>query len=185
MRLFVAVYPPAAAIRDLERVVAGLATASRNAGMIRSEIWHVTVTFLGEVPDDSLDAVAAAVGGAAGQSRPGRLALTRGGRFGDTVWVGVSTQDDALADLARRVRRAVRAAGVRVERRAYHPHLTLARTRGRIRRDELALDLNVLRNYSGPEWTLDRVHLVQSQLGPTSRHTTVEHWRLAEDVYQA
>jgi 2'-5' RNA ligase len=59
VRLFVAAYPPAAALDSLEEVVAKLHVGRAEAAGVNARLaprsrWHVTVAFLGDVADDRL-----------------------------------------------------------------------------------------------------------------------------------
>jgi 2'-5' RNA ligase len=67
VRLFVAAYPPAAALDSLEEVVAKLHVGQAEAAGVNARLaprsrWHVTVAFLGDVADDRLPDVEQALG---------------------------------------------------------------------------------------------------------------------------
>lgn len=160
MRLFVALRPSPEAVADLR--------ARRPRWPSAPERWHVTLAFLGEVggPDE----VHAQLGRV---SAPGfDLHLEGSGTFGRTgpVWVGVGGDIEALRGLQAEVVRAVRAAGVELERKAYRPHLTVGR-RGHP-------DPAGLAAYRGPSWRASEVELVRSDLGRTVTHTVLERYPL-------
>jgi 2'-5' RNA ligase len=170
--------PAEAALEHLGAAVAGLAVS--RAGLIRPEQWHLTVAFLGEVPDGRLEAVSAAVATGAAAGRAGTLAVSGGGQFGDAVlWAGLSGDVEALTETAGAVAREVTKAGVTLERRPYRPHLTLARPRNRVSREELEADLQKLAAYTGPEWLADRIFLVRTERsGQQTRYDTLAGWPL-------
>jgi len=95
------------------------------------EALHVTLRFYGEVREDvarDLDSALAVIGG-----RPLNLSLQGVGAFGESadihaVWAAVSP-DPALERLAAACATAARRAGLKTERQAYRPHITLAYTR--------------------------------------------------------
>jgi 2'-5' RNA ligase len=95
------------------------------------ESLHVTLRFYGDVREDvarDLDSALAAVGG-----QPLDLSLQGVGAFGESadihaVWAAVNP-DPALERLAAACATAARRAGLRTERQAYRPHVTLAYTR--------------------------------------------------------
>lgn len=134
------------------------------------ERWHVTLAFLGELPgpDAVHDRLAAGLAGRQGFE----LRLEGSGAFGrhGPVWVGLAGDVDALHDLAAAVARAVRAAGVELERRTYRPHLTVGR-KGHP-------DPAALADYRGPTWRAQEVELVRSDLGRTVTHTVLQRYRL-------
>jgi 2'-5' RNA ligase len=178
----VAVVPPAAALADLERAVAPLRGAPGAPRWTPPERWHLTLLFLGTVPDGRVPAVTAALAAAVAPTPPIALCLAGGGRFGSrrrpqVAWVGVGGDTGALVDLADRLAAAARRLGLPVEDRPYRPHLTLGRWRPREPADGDLLD--PLAGYRGPDWQVAEVLLVESRLGPQPRYTTVQRWPLS------
>ncbi|SHM96623.1 RNA 2',3'-cyclic phosphodiesterase [Cryptosporangium aurantiacum] len=170
MRLFVAVLPPPAAVEHLRDAVEKLNVVRAGAGVVRPELWHLTLAFLGEIEDERIEAVTESLASAAAAGRGGTLSLAGGGRFGETVlWVGAEGDVDALGRTARAIRRQLREVRVVLERRPFKPHLTLARPRSRVTREELRADVATLQGYAGPPWDADRVHLMRS-----TQHRTPE-----------
>jgi 2'-5' RNA ligase len=81
-----------------------------------------------------------------------------------TLVCGVSEGEQALGELARRLDRALAAAGWSAEGRPFKPHLTL----GRSRRREAAAAFRAVAPalpVDGLGWWVDRLTLVESQLG--------------------
>lgn len=187
MRLFVAVYPPRPAVAHLSAAVTGLhlgaaAAAGHNVGLTGTARWHLTLAFLGDVPEWQVPVAAEAV--AAGVARwrtdhqaPPRLRLTGGGRFGrrrfTVLWVGLSGEVEVLRSLGRAVRQELRRSGVPFDGKPLRPHLTFARPADRVSAEDLAADLAALERYEGPAWTVEEVHLVRSHLGPKPVHETI------------
>ena len=186
MRLFVAVYPPAAACDDLERRLAGLNIAIAagqgvNTRLARRDTWHVTLAFLGEVAEERVGHVRTAIGRAVdGVSAP-QFRLAGGGRFGrgrfTLLWVGV--QGEALAGLARQVRRELKRARLPYDDKPFKPHLTVARPGDRLDRTAVDADRAALAEYRGPAWRAETVELVRSHLGPKPSYDHLGVWRLA------
>ncbi|ACQ80366.1 2'-5' RNA ligase [Beutenbergia cavernae DSM 12333] len=119
MRLFVAVPLPGAVRAQLATAVEPIRGGDDGARWVSPRLWHVTVAFLGEVPDADVPAVQAHWAERARETGPLELRLVGGGAFPD----------------ARRAR--VLWAGVDVDLRAWTalaaddavPHVTLARYR--------------------------------------------------------
>ncbi|HKD98029.1 MAG TPA: RNA 2',3'-cyclic phosphodiesterase, partial [Micromonosporaceae bacterium] len=119
MRLFVAVYPPAEVLDDLESTVRGLGVAKAtadgtNTRLISRALWHLTVAFIGEVPDSRvLDATRALDRAADHLSgvQP-RLSFSGGGRFGrgrfTVLWAGLTGDTTGLSTVARTVHAELR-----------------------------------------------------------------------------
>jgi RNA 2',3'-cyclic 3'-phosphodiesterase len=190
MRLFVAAYPPAQVCDDLERRLADLevaAAAARgvNTRLARRDTWHLTLVFLGEVADERAPDAVTAVGRAvdrwraAGSGAP-ELRLAGGGRFGrgrfTVLWVGVDGEREALARLARQVRRELKRDRLPYDDRPFTPHLTVARPGDRVDRAAVEADRAVLAGYRGPAWRVDTVALVRSHPGPKPWYAPIAGW---------
>lgn len=180
MRLFVALMPPAPVLAELGQHTAPLRQRAPGLRWTRTEQWHVTLAFLGEVDDAALPRLSRRLARAAARHPPPRLRFDGGGRFGDRVlWTGVQGDRRALRALVDTVRAAARRSGVPVPDRDYRPHLTLARSGGDTDLRPLA---GLLAGFHGTPWTADGVALVRSRLGAgpdgTAVHQQVAHWPL-------
>jgi 2'-5' RNA ligase len=167
MRAFVAVVPPAASLTPL--VVAVSALRGPGASWVPPERLHLTLAFLGEVSDHVAARVADRLGEAVRDVAPFSLRIAGGGAFPRparprVLWAGVAGDVDALASLARVVRRAARSAGADVERAPYVPHVTVARVRARDYDGTAAVA--TLADVAGEPWAVTEVVLLCSTLGP-------------------
>jgi 2'-5' RNA ligase len=189
VRLFVAAYPPAAALDDLaarvdELRVGQAARAGVNARLAARPLWHVTVAFLGDVDEERQDAAAAAVD-RAGVETDGlpMLWLAGGGTFGrrnfTTMWVGLAGDVASLRSLAGTVRAKLRRAHLSYDRKPFRPHLTIARPGQRLPRDQIDADVDALATYTGPAWPLTELILVESHQGPHPTHVPLHRAPLA------
>ena len=131
-RLFVAIRPPEA-IRDL------LIDAMDDSSDFRwqdEEQLHLTLRFVGEVDRPVAEDVASAL--IRVHSPAFELRIAGVGRFeqrsSGALWAGVEPKEPVAA-LAAKVERACQSAGLEPERRAFHPHFTLARWKGRRTRE--------------------------------------------------
>jgi 2'-5' RNA ligase len=86
-------------------------------------------------------------------------------RASGALWAGVHPRDDVTA-LAAKVERICQQVGLEPERRAFHPHITLARWKGR-RSHEVQAFLERTRDLGSEPFLVDRFTLFESQL---SRH---------------
>ncbi|HVE98767.1 MAG TPA: RNA 2',3'-cyclic phosphodiesterase [Mycobacteriales bacterium] len=181
MRLFVAVYPPPHAVADLATALQSV-SAARDMRWTRSEHWHVTLAFLGDVPDTGVGDLDRALAAVAGDAAPLRLRLRGAGRFssrgrGDVVWAGVAGDVERLMALSSSVGVAARAAGVTYPDRRPEPHLTLGRqARGSGAAAQRVIE--ALASYDGPVWPVEEVRLVRSTLGPPLVHAPLSTWPL-------
>jgi 2'-5' RNA ligase len=177
VRLFVAAFPPPPVLDDFVSHVSTLACGAPQppGGSLRlvpPERVHLTLTFIGDVPDERLpvaqNAVEAGVG--PGPRKVPRLRIGGGGRFGrgrfTVMWAGIRGDTTALNDLVTDVRRALRSARVPFDVKAYRPHVTVARPGDRLAAEQVAADLAALGTYEGPEWPVESIDLVCSNQGP-------------------
>lgn len=162
-RLFVGIRPPEA-IRDL---LIGAMDDSADFRWQDDEQLHVTLRFVGEVErpagDDLADALARI------HAAPFDLRIADVGRFeqrnSGALWAGVEPKPP-IAGLAAKIERLCQSVGLEPERRAYHPHITLARWKGR-RTREVKTFLERTAGLSSEPFTVDRFILFESRL---SRH---------------
>jgi RNA 2',3'-cyclic 3'-phosphodiesterase len=162
-RLFVGIRPPAP-IRDL------LIDAMDDSADFRwqeEEQLHLTLRFVGEVEGRGAEDVAHAL--ARIRAPKFELRISGVGRFeqrsSGALWAGVEPKRDVAA-LAAKVERVCQQVGLEPERRAFHPHITLARWKGR-RTREVADFLDRRRGLSSEPWQVDGFILFESRL---SRH---------------
>ena len=162
-RLFVAIRPPEP-IRDL------LIDAMDEGSDFRwqeEEQLHLTLRFVGEVERPIADDLADALSRV--RAPPLELCIAGVGRFeqrnSGALWAGVEPKPP-LAALAAKVERACQSAGLEPERRAFHPHITLARWKGRRTREVQAF-LERHSGLSSDPFTADAFILFESRL---SRH---------------
>jgi 2'-5' RNA ligase len=123
-RLFVAIRPPEP-VRDILVDAMDDSPALRWVG---DEQLHLTLRFIGEVERPLANDIADALGRIRFPNFD--LRVSGVGRFeqrnGGALWAGIEPRKP-VAELAAKVERACRSAGLKPERRAFHPHITLAR----------------------------------------------------------
>jgi RNA 2',3'-cyclic 3'-phosphodiesterase len=167
-RLFVAIRPPEH-IRDL------LIDAMDDSADFRwqdEEQLHLTLRFIGEVERPAADDLAAEL--ARIRAPPFELRVAGTGRFeqrsSGALWAGVEPRAPVAA-LAAKVERACLTVSLEPERRAFHPHITLARWKGR-RGHEVARFLERTRGLSSDPFDVGDFILFESRL---SRHGAHYH----------
>jgi 2'-5' RNA ligase len=147
----------------------------------RSDRWHLTLVFLGAVPDDRVAPLVDAAGPAIVGTPAMTLRLAGGGRFGSlrrpqVAWAGLDGDVAALSALAARLTAAARTVRLPVEDRPFRAHLTLGRWRPGQPADGSLTDR--LGGYRGPVWRVTEVRLLESKLGPKPTYETVAAWPL-------
>jgi len=131
-RLFVAIRPPEP-IRDL--LIDAMDDRADFRWQDEAQL-HLTLRFVGEVERPAAEDLA----GALGQIRaaPFDVRIKGVGRFDQrssgALWAGIEPKEP-LATLAAKIERVCQSVGLEPERRAFHPHITLARWKGRRSRE--------------------------------------------------
>ena len=162
-RLFVAIRPP----EDIRDLLIDAMDDSPELRWVSDDNLHLTLRFIGEVERPLADDIAQALERV--RFDPFELRLAGVGQFeqrnGGALWAAVEPREP-VAGLAARVERACQSAGLEPERRAFHPHITIARwsrrSAGAVRD---FLDRN--RGLKSPPFAVDHLILYESRL---SRH---------------
>jgi len=174
MRLFVAIEPPppmttaAHALSEELRARISLLAPGARVTWVPPERMHVTVRFLGDLPQDQAAGVATVLVppltvpafdvsvGAAG-AFPAHGAPR-------TLWVGLTGADDRLRDLEQEVSARLAAVGIPRERRPFRAHLTVARVREPAGLRATVVDGVVAPSH--PPGRIDAITLFESRLSP-------------------
>jgi 2'-5' RNA ligase len=131
MRLFFAIQLPA----DVQKKLGELRLAEgKDYRWVDPTLLHVTLAFLGQQPEERLEALERVGRTAAGASQSGVLRLGHAGSFGSrreprVLWIGLDGDVPALLALQSRLDTELRGAGFELEDRPFSPHITLARRR--------------------------------------------------------
>jgi RNA 2',3'-cyclic 3'-phosphodiesterase len=134
VRLFLAINLPEELRRATYEAAAPLRAAAPEARWVREEKLHLTLKFLGDVPEERVGELDAAFGAVAAAHRVVTLEVARFGAFPNwrrprVVWAGV-VPDPRLELLEHDVELAGERLGFPVEGRPFRPHVTIGRLRG-------------------------------------------------------
>jgi 2'-5' RNA ligase len=186
-RLFVAIELPAGLLQSLTRLQHDLQRhVPGGLRWVRPEGIHLTLKFLGEAPKARVTDIEAAITQGVHGIEPHELELGALGTFGSrnsprVLWVDLRGDTPRLLQLQKRVDRALDTIGYPSEKRAFSPHLTLARVRPEAARDVAVPLENAVRSVSVPAATLPvrEVSLMLSRLGPGGAiYTRLQAWAL-------
>jgi RNA 2',3'-cyclic 3'-phosphodiesterase len=179
MRLFTAIELPEDVRAHLGRVRAQLVKTmglDDAVSWVKSENLHVTLKFLGEVPDADAKQLVESLTGVASErmelSAAGTVYFPKRGPV-RVIAVGLDGDVDKLLKLYNDIEDACAAAGFAREGRAYTPHVTLGRARRTsndirdVRQAELA------GTFPGPSFRANGFVLIHSQPKPTGSIYTV------------
>ncbi len=184
MRLFVAVNYPARLRQKIARLCRPLEEAGIPGRWIEPDQVHLTLKFIGEVPNSAVDAISSVLVEVAGRFRPFDMRFGAIGAFPSprrprVVWLGVEPTP-ALRFIKDDIEKRFAELDIPREERPYQPHITLGRAphaaeAGEFRRlEEITRSLKIT-----DEYRVTHLDLMQSKLGPAGAiHTRLVAARL-------
>lgn len=181
MRLFTGLDLPPEVVANLDRLISRLRPAAAIHWSPPQNL-HITTKFIGEWPEERLEELKAALNAVTAR-QPIPVHIRRVGFFPNphaprVFWCGIEAP--GLEDLAVATDRATAALGVASEKRAFSPHLTLARIKERINLQPLRELIAGLASLDFGEFTADRFFLYHSRLSPSgSVYTKLAEWKFS------
>ncbi len=169
LRAFIAITPPPTLQQSMAEVRQVFQRLPLPWRWVTPDHIHLTLRFLGNVPDESVTSLHQAMAQATqGQTAFPLRAMALGCFPHPTrarvLWVGLDDPSQALGRLNERLMAALTPLGFPPEDRPLHPHLTLARAQNRMPSSQLLPALQTYQNRDFGEFLVTQVHLVQSQL---------------------
>ena len=188
LRLFVAISIPEPVRDEIIRVQQELQPLVPRdvARWARSDQFHLTLRFLGDVPVAGLEQLKESVNAVCRSARP--LPLRAGGigffpnpHSPRVVWAGIDDQAGLLDDLQKRIETAVRPFAAEPGEKHFSGHVTLGRLKNLKPSDarKLAAHAQTVKDRMFGEWTAHETEIIRSELSPAgARHTTLAAFRL-------
>jgi 2'-5' RNA ligase len=186
MRLFVALEIPSTVRENLAELLKALRSMSPQIRWVRPENLHVTLKFIGEVPETKLATIRIALASAR-SDQPVALEFRGLGFFPNekhprVFWAGIEASPN-LKTLAADIDAATEKLGIPAEKRPFSPHLTLARfeSPGLPEKLRASIQENVRRDFGALRTTY--FHLIESKLKPSgAEYTTLESFSFSAEV---
>jgi 2'-5' RNA ligase len=183
MRLFVALEIPSTVRKNLSELLKSLRAVSPQTRWVRPENLHVTLKFIGEVPETKLASIRIALARVRSE-QPVTLDFRGAGYFPNekrprVFWAGIEASPN-LKTLAADIEEATKTLGIPGEQRPFSPHLTLARFDPPRLAEQLrsAIQENAGRDFGSLR--TNQFHLIESKLKPSgAEYTTVESFPFA------
>jgi len=172
MRLFIAIEVPETVKKELAAVQARLRGSGVDASWTRAEGMHLTLKFLGEVPEETVAEIMSSLRKALADAGPLRLEVSGVGTFPNpknarVVWIGLSGDIEKLMQLQLVVEHAMVLLGMEREERKFTPHLTLGRVKFIRSRDRWTKTLEEMKSMGLPGFEATSVSLMKSELKPS------------------
>jgi RNA 2',3'-cyclic 3'-phosphodiesterase len=167
MRVFIAVDLPNEIRQELAELERQLKPSTDTARWVAPESIHITLKFIGEVPEKRVEDVDAALTGLTW--KPFTITVRGvgffpGNRSPRVFWAGMEapTMQDLAVELDSRMERL----GFDKEKRAFRPHITLARARDSRIDSSLVTASSEFAEHEFGSFTVDRIFLFKSTLNP-------------------
>lgn len=180
VRCFIAIPLPQATRTAIEHLQTRLRSTFHDIRWVRPDNLHLTLRFLGEQPEDSLEKLGDLMLSVGVSSGSFPLTFSGIGAFpswhhGRVVWLGIQ-EPELVSQLYRKLSAGLLQLGIPKEPRPFHPHLTLGRCRRLLALPPLP---DQLRCQSVTGCRVDRLVLYRSHLTPHgARHTEIRSVRL-------
>lgn len=185
VRAFIAFETPEEIRKEVRAAQSKLLSAGAEVRWEPPDKYHVTIKFLGNVPEAALPAVLSLTGAAVGRFRTCQVVYQTPGCFPNprnprVIWIGCRNDDGTLASLKGELDRVLTPLGFEPEDRDFHPHLTLGRVRGGRNIGDLISIMNNL-NFEPRTATIDSIVVMKSDLRPGgSIYTSLQRTRLLQ-----
>ncbi len=173
MRTFIAIDLAPGIKAGLETLVRKVRKSAGGVTWVKPEAMHLTLKFLGDIPEDSVGTVKALLEKLAGARRPFSMRLKGTGTFppggrmsARVLWAGIEESSE-LMELQSALEAECEKAGFPREARAFHPHLTLGRVKSSDGLEPVLRELERYREADLGEMTVAAVTFFQSVLGPS------------------
>jgi len=170
LRLFVAILLSDKVRAALARLQKELGRRCDGVRWVQQDQLHVTVKFLGDVPDGDVPSVSEAIARGAGVGGPFSMRVETAGCFPPRggvriVWAGTTEPSNTVQRSAEAINGELEDLGFEREQRVWSPHITIGRVKfdnsaGRIRSAVERV------SYSGIDQAVDSVSLMSSVLAP-------------------
>ena len=145
------------------------AVPDAKASWSRDANLHLTIKFLGEIPQFAVPDISAAATRAVVGMAPFSIRLEQTGSFPKgsqprALWIGISDSSGKLGDLHTRLEHEAAKEGFVRDSRPFHPHLTVARLRQPQHARTLAT-AHKEREFEGVEIEVSELLVIRSELG--------------------
>lgn len=167
IRTFIAIKLPGVAAQLVADMTQRMQFMGDKVRWVREDGVHLTLKFLGDVPEETVPDVVKIVQRTVQGRKPMTLSLAGLGGFASldnarVIWLGVQGDVDALGTLQAEMDLHLESLGFAREKRKYFPHITL----GRARRQSVAVDVSRVGAFQPVYFRADCVTIFKSDLQP-------------------
>jgi len=137
--------------------------------LVNTEIMHLTLRFLGEIPQPTVEEVKKAID--AVRFSAFEIELSGLGAFPNlrrlnVVWVGIKRGHEQMAEIFQQLEPKLRTIGLPADNKGFSPHLTIARVRTGANMEALANYVSTMGEQEFGKMLVQSVRLKRSTLTP-------------------
>ena len=170
LRCFIALDLPESLKEGIGRITGPMRAAGTSVKWVPVANLHITLKFLGNVPEDMAASMEAPLQSAVASHGRFRLALRGAGSFPGgkrprVLWLGVVEVGPPVA-LASDIEAALAGLGMKAETRSFKPHLTIGRVRSQKGALRLSEELKALEDVDFGDFEVREVSVMKSDLLP-------------------
>jgi len=170
MRTFIAVELPEQIKKQIEVLQAPLKKTNAFVSWVKPGNIHITLKFLGEVPEEKIDEVFSATELALKGTKSFKMNLKGMGAFPDfrrprVIWIGAGKGGEELSDMANKIEDQMEKIGYPKEKRKFSPHFTIGRVKSPKNIEKL-IELIKSADFETEDIEVNEVTVMKSQLHP-------------------
>lgn len=180
IRTFIAIRLPDDVKQWLTQMQRTLRESRIRASWPRPASLHLTLRFLGEIPEHQIDTIAACLKRAVNQHSPFRLSGAGMGCFPSVknarvLWAGVNGQTDVLQTLVDDLNQSLyKNLNLPKEKKRFSPHLTLARLKQKVPPKTIIRFMQEFEKDASNPFSVQKIELIKSTLTSSGAiHTTL------------
>ena len=155
-----------------------------NASWTKPDNIHVTLKFLGDIPQSRVESLSMAAANACKGLESFPISVQGTGVFPTrgkqrVLWIGIEDLEGKLGGLYRRLEEECSKTGFKREERPFHPHLTLARLR-KPEGARLLAETHTQLGFEPIEFLVSELLVIRSELSSAgSKYTTISRHKLS------
>jgi len=170
MRTFIAIELPDNIKKEIEQLQAPFKKTGAFVSWVKPANIHVTLKFLGEVPEDKINEVFSATEKALEGAKKFTMSLKGTGVFPNlkrprVIWIGTGSGEEELSHLAKRIEEEMEKIGFSREKRKFSAHFTIGRVKSPKNIEKL-MELVESTDFHTEDIEVNEVVVMKSQLHP-------------------
>ena len=170
MRTFIAVELPEQIKKEIEQLQTPLKKTNAFVSWVKPGNIHITLKFLGEVPEEKINEVFSATELALKNAKRFKMNLKGMGAFPDfrrprVIWIGAGKGGEELSDMATKIEEETEKIGYPKEKRKFSAHFTIGRVKSPKNIEKL-IELVKSSDFETEDMEVNEVTVMRSQLHP-------------------